>query len=355
MWIWAVAVAALAVSGTAMGQQAAQPMGQQSGQQPGQQRGADPTQIPEPGSAAVQAPAPTATAMANPFPAVNPKNFTATSPTVDEVNSFLKALWGYDENRLWSVAAILATPAPGVSRVVVFVADKSQPGKGTQTVFFTTPDGKHAIAEQVIDFGAKPFAETRKVLQARADGPAEGAKSNELLLVEFADLQCPHCKDAQGTMDHIVQDFPQARVVFENYPLGDIHPYAFRAAAEGECVRKAKGDAAFFTYVQAVFDGQDGLTKERVDATLAGAVTKAGGDPAAAAACAVTPATIATVEAERKLGNDVGVDQTPMLAVNGHLLPVASVPYEVLKRIIAFQAGQDGIAVRVQPSLTTLK
>ena len=302
-------------------------------------------------AATPQAPA----AHANPFPAVNPKNFTATSPTSDDVNSFLKSIWGYDENRVWSVAAILATPAPGVSKVVVFVADKTQPGKGTQTIFFTTPDGKHAIADNVIDFGPKPFAESRKTLQERANGPARGAKSNDLLLVEFADLQCPHCKEVQAIMDNIVQDFPQARVVFESYPITGLHPYAFRAAAEGECVRKAKGDAAFFTYAQAVFDTQEGLTAERADATLSAAVTKAGGDPAAAVVCAETPAIKDDVNASEKLGTDVGVDQTPMLSVNGHLLPISSIPYETLKKILAYQAGQDGIVVHVQPTLSTLK
>ncbi|MES2390729.1 MAG: thioredoxin domain-containing protein [Acidobacteriota bacterium] len=307
-------------------------------------------------TADVPAPAPTpkATAAANPFPAVNPKNFTATTPTADEVNSFLKALWGYDENRIWSVAAILKTPAPGVAKIIVFVADKTAPGKGTTTDFFTTPDGKHAIAGAVIDFGAKPFAETRKVLQEQANGPSLGAKSNELELVEFGDLQCAHCKEAQATMDNLAQDFPQAKIVWENYPLTEAHPYAFRAAAEGICVRKEKGDAAFFAYAKNVFDKQAALTADAVEATLAAAATAAGADAAATAACAATPAVKEQIEAETKLGRDIGVDQTPMLAVNGHLLPIGSMAYEVLKRIVVYQAGQDGIVVHVQPTLSTL-
>jgi len=310
-------------------------------------------------TANVQEPAPqepqTTSAVTPAFPPVSPKNFTATSPTVEDVNSFLKAIWGYDENRVWSVAAILKTPAPGVSKVVVFVAEKGQSAKSAQTVFYTTPDGKHAIADQVIDFGAKPFAETRKVLQESADGAAEGAAAKDLLLVEFADLQCPHCKEAQETMNNLAQDFPKARIVFENFPISEIHPYAFRAAAEGECVRKAKGDAAFFSYAKAVFNKQEALTPEGVDATLASAVTAAGGDPKAAAACAETAAAKDDVNASIKLAAEVGVDQTPVLFVNGHLLPVNGLPYETLKKIIAFQAGQDGIAVHLQPTLTSLK
>jgi len=56
-----------------------------------------------------------------------------------------------------------------------------------------------------------------------------------------------------------------------------------------------------------------------------------------------------------KLAQDLGAVQVPMLAVNGHFLAIDTVPYETLKAMIAFQAGQDGVAVHLQPTLTTLK
>jgi protein-disulfide isomerase len=307
-------------------------------------------------AASPNAPAPQAKARAeaNAFPAVNPKNFTAESPSVDEVNGFLKAIWGYDESRRWQVAAILKTPAPGVAKVVVLIADKNQPGKTMQSVFYTTPDGRHAIADGIMDFGAKPFAENRKTLQDRADGPARGAKGNELLLVEFADLQCPRCQEAQDKMDNLAQDFPQARIVFEDAPQA-MHPFAMQAAVDGQCVRKTKGDAAFFAYAQAVYAKQAGLTQQSADATLKAAIGAAGADPAAVAACAATPDAKAAVDRSTKLAEDVGAIQMPMLAVNGHLLPIDAIPYETLKRMVAFQAGQDGITVHLQPTLSTLK
>ncbi|MDE1154111.1 MAG: thioredoxin domain-containing protein [Acidobacteriaceae bacterium] len=300
------------------------------------------------------APKPQASAM-NLFPPVDPNNFTATSPTAAEVNSFLKQLWGYDENRVWSVAAIQKTSAPGVAKITVFVEDKTQPGKGSQSVFFSTPDGKHAIAGDVIDFGAQPFAEKRAQLQAQANGPSRGAKSDNLLLVEFADMQCPHCKEAQDTMEQLATDFPQAKIVFENFPLTELHPYALEAAEEGVCVAKQKGDDAFFAYAKVVFETQGALTSDSHQETLDSAVTRAGGDAKAVAACAATPETKAAVLAQRKFGEDLGVNQTPILAVNGYLLPVAAIPYETLKKIVIYRAEQDGVAVKVQPTLSTLK
>ena len=280
----------------------------------------------------------------DPFPPTDPKNFTAASPTTETVDQFLTALWGYDTNRLWRVFSIQSTPAPGVSRVTVLVAEKTANAKVQPTAFFVTPDGKHAIAgDGVIDFGAKPFAANRQILQARADGPSRGASNKDLELVEFADMQCPHCKDAQASMDRLLQDFPNARVVYQNFPIASIHPFAVKAAEYGVCVAKARPDA-FWTYLQAVYDTQGGLTAEDGDATLKAAVTKAGGDPAAVDACAATPATKAQVDASVQLGKDVGVDQTPILLINGHMVPVspASIPYETLKQIVAFQAQQDG-------------
>ena len=284
------------------------------------------------------------TTKADPFPQPNPKFFTASTPTVDTVNAFLKALWGYDSNRIWRVEAIQATPAPNVSKVVVFVSDKAPGAKVQTTAFFVTPDQMHAVAgDTVVPFGATPFADIRKTLQVSADGATRGATSKDLMLVEFADLQCPHCKEAQGTMDNLVKDFPNARVVYQSFPIVQLHPFAFKAAAYGYCVQKQKNDA-FFTYAAAVFDTQEALTVEAGDETLKNAVTKAGLDPAAVDACAATQATKDQVNASIKLAEDVGVEQTPMLAVNGHLLPLTGIPYETLKTIISYQASLDGVS-----------
>lgn len=294
----------------------------------------------------------------DPFPPVNQKYFTASTPTVATVDSFLKALWGYDPDRIWRVEAIQTTQAPGVSKVVVYVSDRKPNAKVSSASFFVLPDGKHAIADAsgIISFGATPFADARRTLQEHADGAHRGAAGKDLLLVEFADLQCPHCKEAQPIMDRLAQDFPNAQIVFQNLPLAEIHPFAFKAAAYGYCVTKQKNDA-FFPYASDVFDKQAALTPATGDQTLKDAVTKAGLDPAAIDACASTPETKNAVQASVKLAEDLGVQQTPMLAINGRLIPLTTnIPYETLKTIVAYQAVQDGVStgaatLRQPPSL----
>ena len=293
-----------------------------------------------------QAPAAPAPTAAPTFPKIDPRNFTASTPTKDEVNAFLQASWGYDENRIWEVAAILKTPVAGLSKVIVYVGDKSGKQKPAGFLFWAMPDGKHIIAgEDVYPFGANPYADYRIVLQQRADGPYKGAADKNLELVEFADFECPHCKEAQANMDKLAVDFPKARIVFQNYPLERIHPEAKLAAEYGACVARMGGSSAFFQFAGAVFDGQEGLaTADGATLTLNSAVTKAGLDPAKVAACANQSVTSEEVDKSVQLALDLNINQTPMLMVNGRQVPIGGVPYDALKKIVEYQEKLDGIS-----------
>ena len=292
--------------------------------------------------AAPSAPAPTAPV----FPKPDPANFTASTPTVETINAFLHTSWGYDPDRMWQVQAILKTPVEGVSKIVILVAEKTGDQKVQAAQFFTLPDGKHILAaDDIIPFGEHPYADARAELQQHADGPYRGNASKDLELVEFADFQCPHCKDAQANMEKLATDFPKARIIFQNYPLEKIHPASVTAASYSVCVAKQGGSAAFFSYADAVFDSQAGLsTADGVTLTLNSAVTKAGLDPAKIAACAATPEAKSQVEASVKLAQHLSINQTPTLMINGRPVPIGGVPYETLKKIIEFQAKLDGVA-----------
>jgi protein-disulfide isomerase len=281
------------------------------------------------------------------FPKPDPANFTAATPSKETVDAFFSANWGYDENRMWQVAAILKTQIEGISKVIVYVGDKSGQQKPQVMPFFVLADGKHMIiGDQIINFGEHPFTDSREKAKQRADGPYRGAESKDLEIVEFADFQCPHCKKAQETMDKLVADYPKARIVFQNFPLVKNHPAAYQAAAYGVCVAKLGGNKAFFTYAAAVFDGQDGLgTSDGIMLTLNSSVSKAGLDPVKVEACSKLPATKATVDGSIKLAEDLDINETPSLLINGRVVP-ASAPYEVLKEIIDYQAKMDGVATK---------
>jgi len=98
--------------------------------------------------------------------------------------------------------------------------------------------------------------------------------------------------------------------------------------------------------VDAVFEGQEGLNSaDGATLTLNSAVTKVQLDLAKVTACAATPETDQEVENSVKLAQQLDVNQTPTLIANGRQIP-ANIPYDILKKIIEFQAKQDGVAVR---------
>jgi protein-disulfide isomerase len=290
-----------------------------------------------------QTPSAPAPAAAPVFPKPDPANFTASTPTKETVSAFIQANLGFDDNNMWEVEAILKTPVEGVSRVFVLIGEKGGKQKPYPFIFYTLPDGKHIIArDDLMPFGVHPFAENREIVQAYANGPYRGSASKNLEIVEFADFQCPHCKEAQPNMEKLAVDFPKARIVYQSLPLPQ-HSEAMHAANYGVCVSKLGGSDAFFTFASAVYEGQDGLaTADGATLTLNSAVTKAGLDPAKVAACASTPETKAAVDASVKLAQDLKISQTPTLMINGRPAP-ASVPYETLKQIIEYQAKSDGV------------
>ena len=294
-------------------------------------------------ASATQAPPAPAPASRPIFPKPDPANFTATTPTKETINAFMEANLGFDDNNIWEVEAILKTEVEGVSRVFVLLGDKAGKQKPYPFVFYTLPDGKHIIArDDLMPFGAHPFAENRALLQEHADGPYRGSASKGLEIVEFADFQCPHCKEAQANMDKLAVDYPKARFIYQSLPLPQ-HAQANLAADYGVCVAKLGGNDAFFTFGSAVFDGQDGLaTADGATLTLNSAVTKAGLDPAKVSACASTPETKAAVDASIKLAMDLKISQTPTLMVNGRPAP-ATAPYETLKQIVDYQLKADGV------------
>ena len=290
----------------------------------------------------------------DPFPTVNQKYFTSPTPSVATVDSYIKALVGFDPNRIWRVEAIEKTAAPGVIRVIVYLSDRAANAKVQTAVFFITPDGKYTISAGtgVTPFGAQPFAEARMRLQQRALGPYQGAEAKDLELVEFSDLQCVHCKEAEPTMKRLAQDFPKARIVFQPLPLTEIHPFAAKAADMGVCIAKSSRDA-YFTYADAVYATQGALTAETGDDTLKAAIVKANLDPALVASCSTTTLATDNVAESVKLAGDLGISETPTLMVNGRPIPLSGVPYDTLKAIIVYQANLDGVSAAAAGNGTT--
>ncbi len=83
-----------------------------------------------------------------------------------------------------------------------------------------------------------------------------GNPQAQVKVVEYMDLECPHCKVFNDTMHQIMDYYGtsgKVAWVLRPFPLGQIHTKAPKEAEAAECAAEQGGDAAYFKYTDAVF------------------------------------------------------------------------------------------------------
>src|SRR5262249_28762077 len=148
-------------------------------------------------------------------------------------------------------------------------------------------------------------------------------------IVDFSDLQCPHCKAAHPVIEKLATDFPQVKIIFQQFPLPPaVHPWAMKAAQYADCVGRMDKNA-FWKYVSSVFENQDSIGLATADEWLNRLATNAGVDAAKVSACAATPETDERVRSSLELGRKLNVNETPSVFINGRLVRgIANIPYD---------------------------
>jgi protein-disulfide isomerase len=261
---------------------------------------------------------------------------TSNVPTEETVNAFLQAMFGYEKPDLsWKVEKVKPSPARGLTEVDV----RMQGQHGPQDLkFYVTEDGKHAIAGDLMPFGDHPFEPMKKEVQSAAFGPARGPATAPVTIVEFSDLECPHCKDMQPLLDKLMAEEKNVKLVFQNFPL-PTHDWAKKAAGYADCVGRSSNDA-FWKFIGSVYTQQTDITAANADQKLTALADQAGVKGSDMAACAAKPETEARVEKSIALGKSLDVNSTPTLFVNGRPIP-GGPPYEVLKKLVDYSASEQ--------------
>ncbi|MGA8764223.1 MAG: DsbA family protein [Candidatus Sulfotelmatobacter sp.] len=259
----------------------------------------------------------------------------ANLPSEATVDSFVRENYGWMKDVSWKIDSIRPSPTGLVELLIVFAT-----AQGQQIVrFFVTPDGQHAFQGELIPFGARPFDPAAKTLEKGINGPSRGPKDAPVTIVEFGDLQCPACKAAQPAIEGLAASAPNARFVFQNFPL-EMHNWAAKGAAYADCVGRASNEA-FWKFLAKTYDTQTDITAENADEKLTALADGVGLKGAEIAACAATPETKTRVEASLTLGRSLEVTGTPTLFINGRRIGnISQVPADVLKNLVEFAAKE---------------
>jgi protein-disulfide isomerase len=258
----------------------------------------------------------------------------STAPKIDRPKweNFLRYAEGYLPAVKFEFEDPKPTFIPGFYQVTVHLSN----GEGKlDRQYYVTADGQSIVSGTLWNVNQGPFAENLKLLPKT--GFSFGPPDATVNIVVFSDFQCPYCSQLAKT---IRDDLPKkygdrVRVIFADFPLAAIHPWA-RAAAEGANCLGDQKPAAFWAFHDWVFEHQKEVTADNLREKTIELAKQQSLDAAKLAACLDTHAPAAQIDKSIQLGRLLQVQQTPTFFVNGRE-ETGALPWERLSALIDFE------------------
>ncbi|HUI84907.1 MAG TPA: thioredoxin domain-containing protein [Candidatus Binatia bacterium] len=255
----------------------------------------------------------------------------------------------------------LGTPAPsefaGYDLLPVTLSARE---KTKKIDFLVSHDGKTLIQFTKLDLTKDIYAETMNKISL-ADRPVRGNPAAKVTIVNFDDFECPFCARMHSTlMGEILPQYgDRVRIVYKDYPLLQIHPWAEHAANDANCLAHESG-AAYWKLADYLHANQraiggpqkGGQTPDsELDRLTMDFGRKNGADLGRLQACVKTQSD-AAVKASIAEGDKLGVSATPTLFINGERLEGALDADEVKtalnRQLLAAGVQLPGAAVAPQ-------
>jgi protein-disulfide isomerase len=198
-----------------------------------------------------------------------------------------------------------------------------------------TADGEQIISGNIWDLRKSPFSD--RLAQVPTSGYSFGPEDAKVKLVVFSDFECPYCREyAKTVRDNIPKKYPKdVRVIFEDFPLETIHPWARTAAEAAHCIGDQNADA-FWSYHDWIFAHAAEIKVDSVRARILAWAAENKLDGGKLQACLESHAQAASVSQSEAKGRALGVEQTPTSFANGRLIP-AALPWKDLDTVIQME------------------
>ncbi len=147
-------------------------------------------------------------------------------------------------------------------------------------------------------------------VKVKTEGPSKGPVDAKVVILEFADFECPYCVRGNDTLNELLKKYPKdVRVVFKDFPL-DFHQNAVPAAVGVRCAGQQK---KYWEMHAKMFESYDSLSAEKINALA----VDVGLDMKVFSTCMADPQHAEAVKADQQEGASYGVEGTPAFFVNG--------------------------------------
>ena len=276
------------------------------------------------------------TAPDNPPVAVKP-----TSSVPAEQTPLQKSIEGYLRNLYAFGPDVQLTVSPPKESAIAGLLETSvsvKTGEGAEDAkFYVSKDGKYLIRGEVSDLGKDPLAQNRALIDMK-DAPSLGDPKATITLVEFSDFECPVCRSLHDVMRGLLRNYPQVRLVFKDYPIEVLHPWARTAALAGRCAYQ-QDPAAFWKMYDSIYDNQEIISASNAWMKMTEYAGQVGLNADSFRACMASPEAGAAVDASRANGQKLDVNSTPTVFVNGRRM-VGADPH-LLEQYIQYELSQQ--------------
>lgn len=233
------------------------------------------------------------------------------SPIQKSVETYLRDLYAFGPDVQVNVGPPKETSIPGLLETTIEVKIGGNP----QTVkFYVSKDGKYLLRGELSDLTKDPLAENVAKLQIK-DAPSVGDPNAPITIVEFSDFECPVCRALHDGLRELLPKYPQARLVFKDFPL-EQHPWARTAAIAGQCAYK-QDPKTFWKLYDLIYDNQDVISAENAYSKLTDYASQIALNTDTFKSCLASPEAAAAVEASRANGLELEVSSTPTVFFNG--------------------------------------
>jgi len=236
-----------------------------------------------------------------------------TSQTQKNIEAYLRNLYAFGPDVKLVVGPLNESQVEGVleTDINVTVGENKQNAK-----FYVSKDGRYLFRGELSDMTKDPLAENLALIRM-SDAPTMGDPKAPVTIVEYSDFECPVCRSLHDTLRDILPNYPgKLRIVFKDFPLEQLHPWARTAAIAGRCAYQQKPEA-FWKMYDLIYDNQEIISAENAWAKMADYAVQAGLDAASFKSCLASPDAAAAVNASHANGQKLEINSTPTVFVNG--------------------------------------